>query len=75
MAVKHKNMIKHICGQCAQHFSSELAYLKHLCPAIGGTPRNLNKSESPKPKTASLFEKKILAAVQTARQTKRDYNA
>ena len=73
--MRQPKLTKHICGQCAQHFSSELAYLKHLCPAIGGTPRNLNKSVSPKPKTASLFEKKILAAVQTARQEKRDYNA
>lgn len=68
-------LTKHICGQCQETFSSEPAYLKHMCPAIGSTPRNLNKSESPKPKTASLFEKKILAAVQIARREKRDYNA
>ena len=67
--------MKHICGQCQENFSTESAYLKHLCSAIGTTPLALNQSVSLKPKTASLFEKKILAAVQIARQEKRSYNA
>jgi hypothetical protein len=66
---------KHICGQCAQIFPSELAYLKHNCPALGATPRMANESVSPKPKVASLFEKKILAAVQTSRLAKKQYHA
>ena len=73
--MRQPKLTKHICGQCAQNFSSELAYIKHLCPALGATPRTVNKSVSPKPKVASLFEKKILAAVQTARLAKREYHA
>jgi hypothetical protein len=66
---------KHICGQCGKDFSSELAYLKHLCPASGGTPRTPGKSVSLKPKVASALEKKILAAVLSTRVIKRQYNA
>ena len=66
--------VKHICGQCDETFSSELAYLRHLCPASGRTPRNLG-ALSPKTKAASVLEKKILAAVQIARVTKKQYNA
>jgi hypothetical protein len=72
--MRQPKLTKHICGQCGENFSSELAYLKHVCPAFGATPRTLNKSISPKPKVASLFEKKILAAVQIAR-AKKQYNA
>jgi hypothetical protein len=68
-------MTKHICGQCIKTFSSELSYLKHLCPASDTIPRE-PESASAKPKAASsLLEKKILAAVQTARQAKKQYNA
>lgn len=66
--------IKHICGQCDETFSSELAYLGHLCPASGRTPRNL-EALSPKTEVTSLLEKKILAAVQVARVAKKQYNA
>ena len=69
-----RTKIKHICGECSKTFSSELAYLKHQCPVSGGTPRNLG-ALSPKTKAASLLEKKILAAVQVARVTQKQYNA
>lgn len=69
-----RTKVKHICGQCEESFSSELAYLKHLCPASGRTPRNL-ETLSPKTKVASVLEKKILAAVQMARVAKKQYNA
>jgi predicted RNA-binding Zn-ribbon protein involved in translation (DUF1610 family) len=65
----------HICGQCQKNFSTESAYLKHMCPTVGSTPRTLNVSTSSQPKTTSILEKKILAAVQIARQEKRDSNA
>ena len=68
-----RTKVKHICGQCDETFSSELAYLGHLCPASGRTPRNLGTPSS-KTKAASLLEKKILAAVQMARVTKKQYN-
>ncbi|OGM57404.1 hypothetical protein A3E46_02180 [Candidatus Woesebacteria bacterium RIFCSPHIGHO2_12_FULL_46_16] len=69
-----KKKVKHICGQCDETFTSELAYLNHLCPASGRTPRNLG-TLSPKTKIASVLEKKILAAVQIARVAKKQYNA
>jgi hypothetical protein len=69
-----RTKIKHVCGQCGKTFASELAYLKHLCPASGGTPRSLGNL-SFKTRATSAFEKKILAAVQVARVTKKQYNA
>jgi len=66
-------MTKHICGQCGEVFSSESAYLKHSCRTSGVAPQQL-ESTPPKPKVASLLEKKILTAVQLAR-AKKQYNA
>lgn len=69
-----RTKVKHICGQCDKVFASEQAYLGHLCPASGRTPRNL-ETLSPKTRVASVLEKKILAAVQVARVAKKQYNA
>jgi hypothetical protein len=66
-------MIKHICGQCEESFSTEAAYLKHNCAAIGGTPKHPGLA-SIIYKAPSQLEKKLLSAVQIARQEKKDYH-
>jgi len=68
-------MVKHICGQCSKSFSSESAYLKHICPVVGGTPKKPGLTSSTIYRAPSPLEKKILTAVQIARQEKRDYHA
>jgi hypothetical protein len=67
--------MKHVCGQCTKSFSDESAYLKHNCPVAGGTPKSPGLASSIIYKAPSLLEKKILTAVQAARQEKRDYHA
>jgi len=68
-------MVKHICGQCSKSFSGEPAYLKHNCPVAGGTPKSPGLISATIYKAPSPLEKKILTAVQIARQEKRDYHA
>ncbi len=67
-------MVKHICGQCTKSFLKESDYLKHNCPAIGGTPKNPGLAGTIY-RASSPLEKKILTAVQIARREKRDYHA
>lgn len=67
--------MKHICGQCTKSFSKESDYLTHKCPIFGGTPKSPGLGSSTIYKAPSPLEKKILVAVQMARQEKRNNNA
>jgi len=74
-------MVKHLCGQCSKTFKSQSAYLTHLCPATGHSPKepqhfNAETHTSPQvvfaeKKISKLSESDILTAVRAARQAKK----
>lgn len=69
---------KHFCGKCGKGFTSESAYLKHVCPSTGFSPgepqhfaaayRVVPEKTLPKVKSVVLSEKIIFEAVKKARR-------
>jgi len=76
-------MVKHLCGQCSKTFKSQSAYLTHLCPTTGYSPKepqhfNAETQASPQvvfaeKKISKLSESDILTAIRAARQAKREH--